>query len=379
MTPPHGMTPAPDPAPSAGSGPGAPRGATGGHGGAAAVFGAALRAPVACVGETMAALVPDPAAPLDDAAALRVAVAGAESNVAMYLADHGVPVRWVSALGDDPFGRRVRAAVAARGVDVTGVSTDPARPTGLLVKDPGAAATRVHYYRRGSAASALGPELLAGPAVRDAGLLHTSGVTAALSPSCRRLVAEAMDGPHPVSFDVNHRPALWAGRAAPGVLRELAGRADLVFVGLDEAQALWGAGLSGPDDVRALLPGPRLLVVKDGARAATAYDGTTPYTVPALRVDVVEPVGAGDAFAAGFLAGLHRGEPLERALRLAHVTAGAALRVTGDHGPLPPADRIRALLALPDEEWRAAAPRRGPATGPRGGGHRGAGRPSGEQ
>lgn len=307
---------------------------------------------VVCVGETMAALVPDPVGPLAAAAGLRLAVAGAESNVAMYLADHAVPVRWVSAVGADPFGQRVLADVAARGVDVAGVRTDPARPTGLLVKDPGPDGTRVHYYRRGSAASALGPDVLAGPALDGTGLLHLTGITPALSPSCRSLVEEALDGPLPVSFDVNFRPALWPDGGAARVLRDLADRADVVFVGLDEAQALWGADLADAADVRALLPGPRLLVVKDGPRAATGYDGASPCTVPAPYVDVVEPVGAGDAFAAGFLAGLHRGAPLAGALRLAHLTAGAALRVPGDHGPLPPPERIAALLGAGDEEWR---------------------------
>jgi 2-dehydro-3-deoxygluconokinase len=306
---------------------------------------------IVCVGETMAALVPDPVGPLAVATGLRLAVAGAESNVAMYLADHGVPVRWVSAVGDDPFGQRVLAEVAARGVDVSGVRTDPARPTGLLVKDPAPDGTRVHYYRRESAASALGPGLLADPALRDAGLLHLSGITAALSPTCRYLVDKALDGPVPVSFDVNFRPALWPDGGAPRVLRDLADRADVVFVGLDEAQALWGADLGDAADVRALLPGPGVLVVKDGPRAATAYDGTVACTVTAPYVEVVEPVGAGDAFAAGFLAGRHRGDPLTRALRLAHLTAGAALRVSGDHGPLPSAERLAALLGATDDEW----------------------------
>ncbi|WP_075018382.1 sugar kinase [Actinacidiphila rubida] len=305
----------------------------------------------------MAALVPDPVAPLATAAGLALAVAGAESNVAMYLADHAVPVRWVSAVGDDPFGARVRAEVAGRGVDVTGVRTDPARPTGLLVKDPAPDGTRVHYYRRGSAASALGPDLLADPALSGAALLHLTGITAALSPSCRALLDAALDGPVPVSFDVNHRRALWRDGSAPAVLRDLADRADVVFVGLDEAQDLWGASLAAAQDVRALLPGPALLVVKDGPRAATAFTGAAPgatpvtCTVPAPRVDVVEPVGAGDAFAAGFLAALHRGEPLPRCLRLAHLTAAAALRVPADHGPLPPAERIAALLAASDDAW----------------------------
>jgi 2-dehydro-3-deoxygluconokinase len=317
--------------------------------------GPRLSGTVVCVGETMAALVPDPVGPLVSADGLRLAVAGAESNVAMYLADHGVPVRWVSALGADAFGERVRAEIAARGVDVSAVRTDPSRPTGLLVKDPGAESTRVHYYRRGSAASALGPALLDDPAVREAGLLHLTGITAALSPSCRYLLDKALDGPQPVGFDVNHRPALWPDGTAPRVLRDLADRADLVFVGLDEAQALWGDKIATAEDVRALLPGPGLLVVKDGPRAATAFDGQDAYCVPAPRVRVVEPVGAGDAFAAGFLAGLHRGTDLVRALRLAHLTAGAALRVPGDHGPLPPADAVARLLDVPDDQWPALA------------------------
>ncbi|MFJ4918907.1 sugar kinase [Streptomyces sp. NPDC088725] len=309
--------------------------------------------PVVCVGETMAALAPDPVAPLGSADLLRLDVAGAESNVAMYLADHGVPVRWVSAVGDDPFGQRIRERVAAFGVDVSGVRTDPSRPTGLLVKDPGADGTRVHYYRRGSAASALGPELLRTEAVRGAGLVHLTGITPALSASCRALAEAALaaERPYTVSFDVNHRPALWPDDSAPRTLLSLAGRADIVFVGLDEAQALWGDGLTDAAAVRNLLFGPHTLVVKDGPRDATAFVGAASHTVPALTVDVVEPVGAGDAFAAGFLAGLRRYDDPVRALRLGHLTAVSALGVASDHGPLPPADRTAHLLGADEEEW----------------------------
>ncbi|MFI5752664.1 sugar kinase [Streptomyces sp. NPDC051644] len=312
--------------------------------------------PVTCIGETMAALVPDPVAPLDGADLLRVRIAGAESNVAMYLADHGVPARWVSALGDDPFGRRIRDEVAASGVDISGVRTDPHRPTGLLVKNPGPGGTRVHYYRRGSAASALDPSLLDDEAVRTAGLIHLSGITPALSPDCLALVTALLrptpgTRPRPISFDVNHRPALWSDGTAAAVLHGFANRADITFVGLDEAQTLWGSGLAEAADVRSLLPGPRILVVKDGGRAATAFESARVHTVPAPKVEVVEPVGAGDAFAAGFPAGLLRGEDTVRALRLGHLTAGAALRVTGDHGPLPDRGRIAELLDASTELW----------------------------
>ncbi|MFD4022187.1 sugar kinase [Streptomyces sp. NPDC058576] len=312
--------------------------------------------PVACVGETMAAFAPGRPVPLESATSLQVGVAGAESNVARYLADHGVPARWVSAVGDDPLGRLVRNRIAASGVDTSAVRTDPERPTGVMFKDPGADGTRVRYYRTGSAASALAPELLADAAVTSASLVHLTGVTAALSPSCLALVRAALNPrgparPYAVSFDVNHRPALWSDGSASTVLAELAGLADIVFVGLDEAQALWGNGLPDAAAVRRLLPGPRVLVVKDGGRDATAFTDTGQHTVTAPHVDVVEPVGAGDAFAAGFLAALLRGDDPVASLRLGHLTAASALRVTDDHGPLPPAPQLTAAVAASDDQW----------------------------
>ncbi|MGP4005992.1 sugar kinase [Streptomyces sp. 4N124] len=311
--------------------------------------------PVVCIGETMAALAPAVPEPLETVEDLRVSVAGAESNVAMYLADLGVPVAWLSALGDDAFGRRVRAAVGAAGVDVSGVRHDPDRPTGLLVKETGRTGTRVRYYRGGSAASAMGPEVLDDDRLKSASVVHLTGVTPALSPSCRSLVERALatppgERPHAISFDVNHRPALWSDGTAAAVLRDLADRADIAFVGLDEAQDLWGADLAAAD-VRRLVPHPRLLVVKDGGHAATAFGEGNTWTVPAPRTDVVESVGAGDAFAAGFLAGLLRDGHVHRALRLGHITAASALRVTSDHGPLPDRARIERLLDLPARDW----------------------------
>jgi 2-dehydro-3-deoxygluconokinase len=316
---------------------------------------------VACVGETMACLVPPAGEALEAADALRLDIAGAESNVAMYLADHGVRARWVSRLGDDALGRRVLARVAAQGVDVRGVAADPVRPTGVLVKDPGPAGTRVTYYRRGSAASALTPAVLDEPAARTATLWHLTGITPALSPGCRALASAAPAAARAagitLSFDVNHRPALWDREPAADVLAELADAADICFVGLDEARALWGPAMREADDVRALLAGPALLVVKDGARPVVAFEGERRIEVPARPVRVVEPVGAGDAFAAGVLAALLRGTGVGTALRSGHLTAGAALSVTGDHGPLPAREFLARMLAADETEWAGAANR----------------------
>ncbi|WP_327035813.1 sugar kinase [Micromonospora ureilytica] len=309
---------------------------------------------VAAVGETMVVLCPAPGEPLEHAERVALSVGGAESNVAGYLARLGHLTTWVSRVGDDPFGRAVVRHVAAAGVRVDQVCVDPAAPTGLYVKDPGPEGTAVHYYRAGSAAARMDPATLADPALAGARVLHLSGITAALSASCRALVEHAVtDRPLAdalVSFDVNHRARLWPAEQAAPVLRDLANRCDLVFVGQDEAATLWGA--TDPAAVRELLPAPQTVVVKDGAVGATALvRDAEPVFVPAPRVTVVEPVGAGDAFAAGYLAGLLRGLDPVRRLRLGHLVAAQALTSSGDNAPVPPWAWFEKLIDAPADAW----------------------------
>src|SRR5215203_3471140 len=98
----------------------------------------------------------------------------------------GASTAWYSRVGAGPLGRVVLEGVGGRGVDVTSVRVDPERPTGMLVKSPEPSGPRIDYYRGGSAAAAMNPaDLLALPVPR---VVHTSGVTAALSNSCRSMV-----------------------------------------------------------------------------------------------------------------------------------------------------------------------------------------------
>lgn len=312
-------------------------------------------ASVACIGETMALLVPKEAGPPDYDTCLAVSLGGAESNVAMYLADLGHRARWVSRLGDDALGQVVLDYIAMTGVDVSAVERDSERPTGLFIKEPRPEGTRIHYYRRGSAATALDRTVLHNERVRTADLLHLTGITPALSDSCRDLIVAAVEegrrAGRLISFDVNWRPSLW--RSDPSsLLLELAQGSSIVFVGSDEAADLWGC--SSPKDVRGLIPEPVILVVKDGEVGATVFIDDDPCFVPALDVEVVEPVGAGDAFAAGYLAGLLRDLDVPGQVRLAHLTAAAALRVAEDHGPLLGLDVQLRLLRADDADWATA-------------------------
>ncbi len=282
---------------------------------------------VLCVGEALVALTPTRGT-LREASDLAVSAAGAELNVAVHLARLGLRSRFAGRVGDDAFGRRVRDVLEREGVDGGPLEVDPDLPTGLYAKDPSAAGTSVLYYRSGSAATRM--RALPPGALDGVDLVHLTGITPALSPGCDALVDDLLDGPVPTSFDVNHRSALWpAGRAAVR-LRELAARAGTVFVGLDEAVSLWSVRTA--DDVRALLPEPAELVVKDGAVAAWAFTAHGVDVVPAPPVEVVEPVGAGDAFAAGYLATRRGGGSPREALSQGHVLAAQVLTSHSDHG-----------------------------------------------
>ena len=306
----------------------------------------------------MAMVTPVEPEPLEVAGLVAIHSGGAESNVAMYLAGLGHNVSWVSRLGEDPLGKRVLRDVTTAGVGTSLVQLDASAPTGVYFKDPGPSGTRVFYYRRGSAASLMGPEILGPVLASPPRLLHVSGITPALSRSCDEMIEEVFTKFRStatlVSFDVNFRPGLWSPQQAAPRLRALAQQAGVVFAGLDEGRTLWGT--ETPREMRELLPGPSLLVVKDGATGATSFGETGEVFVPSLPVEVSEAVGAGDAFAAGWLSGLLRKLPAVQRLRLGHLLAGAALRSTADHQAPPTTDLVSSALAVGEEEWAAGPP-----------------------
>ncbi|GGR28199.1 carbohydrate kinase [Streptomyces roseolus] len=316
---------------------------------------------VVCVGESMVTFLPTRPGRLADVPAFTRAIGGAESNVACALAATGHRARWVGRVGTDGFGDHLLDTIAAYGVDTGAVRRDPHRPTGVYFRTDADRTTDAHevvYYRAGSAASAMSPRTVPYDTVADARILHLTGITAALSADCRALLYE-LTAPRPgrplVSFDVNHRPALWHEGGAPEVLRELAARADLVLVGADEAERLWGTADAAA--VRALLPEPAVLVVKGGEGPAVAFErprdgrADTVTTVPAPRVDVLAAVGAGDGFAAGYLSAVLRGLRMRDRLRHGHLAAAAALTVPGDLAAPPGHARADRLAGLDDDAW----------------------------
>ncbi|MGW1543372.1 sugar kinase [Streptomyces sp. NPDC002309] len=320
---------------------------------------------VVALGESMVTFLPSRPGRLADVPSFDRGIGGAESNVACVLAAAGHSVRWVSRVGADGFGDHLVEEIGRYGVDVSWVGRDPDRRTGVYFRTAGDRAGDAHevaYYRAGSAASAMAVGNVDREAVDAARVLHLSGITAALSEDCRTLLWE-LTAPRPgrplVSFDINFRPELWRGADSPRVLLDLARRADVVFVGADEAQAAWG--LHGARSIREALPEPGTVVVKQGRGGAIAFAAETDgpgeeaagagTLVPALHVDVVAAVGAGDAFAAGFLSATLRGLPVRDRLRHGHLLAAAALTVPGDLATPPTRDHADRLAALDDDAW----------------------------
>lgn len=293
------------------------------------------RPEVLCLGETMVLVTPERAEPLVRAETFRLGIGGAESNVALYLAELGHPTSWISQVGDDPLGERLLRTLNSFGVDTATVRTVPHAPTGVYFKDPHEHGTTVYYYRAGSAASQMSEAILEDLSFDTVRAVHVSGITAGLSPSCRSLLTavfqQAREAGTIVSFDVNYRPGVWSVADAAPVLLDLARQADIVFVGRDEAETLWGPDTA--ESIAAYVGAAGHLVVKDGEVGATEFTPDSTTFLPAHRVEVVEAVGAGDAFAAGYLSVLLRGGAPEDRLRMGHDLAARALTSVNDFVP----------------------------------------------
>lgn len=296
-------------------------------------------------GEALVAFVGRPAGPLHEARDFSAHVAGAESNVAIGVARLGHRVSFAGRIGDDAFGSMIVRRLLAEGVAIEHLVRDRAAPTGLLFRNlrefpP----PEVAYRRTGSAGSRLVPDdvraVLEGLPTGTA--IHVSGVTPALSESCRAAVhvlAETARARELQLFvDVNYRTRLWNTNEAVPVLRNLVASASIVTASQHEAALLTGE--ANPVDAAAALAalGPRAAVIRDDTLGAVASAGPRkpPIVVPSqVTRRAVDPVGAGDAFNAGLIASLLEDQSLPDAIARAHLCGAAAVGVIGDIEGLP--------------------------------------------
>ena len=307
---------------------------------------------VVTVGEAMALLMACQPGPLAAVTQFERATAGAELNVSVGLSRLGYRVGYVSSLGKDSLGRNLLDFMKAEGIDLRHVRLDERYPTGFMLKsmaldgsDP-----EVEYFRRGSAASHMSrTDIPPGP-FRQARLLHLTGITPALSGTCRdmalTMAAQARGAGRIVTFDPNLRPRLWPTQAAMiETVNALASLADVVMPGLAEGKLLTGCGEAADIADFYLARGARQVVVKLGPQGAyyagAGGRGIAP-GVPVPLEKVVDTVGAGDGFAVGVISALLENLPLEAAAARGNAIGARVVQFRGDCEGLP----TRAQLGL---------------------------------
>lgn len=296
---------------------------------------------------------------LESAGSLDVTIGGAESNVAVALARLGRSVAWTSALPGNALGRRIAREIAMHGVDVSSVLWDDDARAGVYFMDTGSMPrpTRVVYDRAGSALARIDPDLLDTTLVRSARALHLTGITPALSDGaaacCARLADAAQAAGVPITLDVNYRSRLWSAEAARVGLASLLAGVTVLFCGIEDAATVWGLTGEPADVARVLLRQSvaQTVVVTAGSRGAVAVTRDAPDGAvhqAASAVEAVDPVGAGDAFAAGFLhCWLDDRDDLASALRSGVALASLKMTISGDFA-LVTADELTEAIALLD-------------------------------
>ena len=267
-------------------------------------------------------------------------IGGAEANLAIGLSRMGLRTRFLGWVGDDPFGEEVIRTLRGEGVDVADVQRSADRPTGLMVRESASAdGVNVYYYRRGSAATGLGVTTIPDDESPPRHI-HVTGITLALgsgpSKAVHELLARAVAWGVPVSFDPNFRLKLSTLDEAVSVSKAVLDHVDHLL--LSEFEALSITGTSTPEGALESLNGSVAhVVLRRGEHGAlAAAEAFERIEVPAVSVGpMVDSVGAGDGFTAGYLYEILTGRDFPTALATGAWSAGHVVAHQGDYEGLP--------------------------------------------
>jgi 2-dehydro-3-deoxygluconokinase len=274
---------------------------------------------------------------------------GDTSNAAIAAARTGASAGYITAVGADAFGEDFLALWKSEGVDTGTVRIDPDAHTGIYFVTHGAKGHAFTYFRAGSAASRMAPATMPDHAIRQAKILHMSGISQAISGSaadaCFHAITVARDAGVRVSYDTNLRLRLWSVERARAVIHAAIAIADIALPSLDDAVAL--TGLEQPDAIADfyLRLGAPMVVLKLGKDGVLLADASSRERIAPHKVDAVDATGAGDTFGGSFLARLVAGDAPREAARYANAAAALATTGYGAVAPIPRPEAVRALLS----------------------------------
>jgi 2-dehydro-3-deoxygluconokinase len=273
---------------------------------------------------------------------------GDSSNFAIAAARQGARVGYLSAVGDDPYGRLLRDLWQREGVDASGVHTDPEAFTALYFVTHDERGHQFHFFRSGSAASRLRPADIPAGLIERARVLHLSGISLAISAqACDTgfaAIERARAAGVTISFDTNLRLKLWPIARARAVMTEALRLCDIALPSYDDAVALTGS--TAPDAIvdHCLRLGAGLVALKLGAQGALVASADERHRIAPHPCQAVDATGAGDTFGGAFVARRVAGDSLLQAGRYAAVAAALSTEGYGAVEPIPHAHRVRAAL-----------------------------------
>jgi 2-dehydro-3-deoxygluconokinase len=309
-------------------------------------------------GEAMVRLTPPGSQRLEQAHSFDVHVGGGELNVAVAAARLGVSTRWVSRLSENALGRMIANRAREQGVDVR-VEWVAQDRVGLYFAELGAAprASSVLYDRAASAISKIKPGTVDWTSVfGDARWFHVSGITPALSESAAAVTAEALAAAKTagltVSYDLNYRSKLWSPEHARAVQEPLMAHVDVLMTTEEDTRVVFGIGgetKGGFQSVGAwaydhvartlekrfgfravaitLRENPRVLL--NSWTAIVAAEGAI-HRAPSYEVEVIDRIGAGDAFSAGLIVSRLENRDWDDAVRFATAVSALKHGIPGD-------------------------------------------------
>jgi sugar/nucleoside kinase (ribokinase family) len=297
---------------------------------------------VVTVGEPLIQLNAVTTGPLRNVTYFERHVAGSEANVAVGVSKMGLSSGLISRVGDDEFGKCVISSLMGQGVDVSQVKIDKRGFTGVYFIQrsyPVQGKSVMSYYRKGSAATLMEPEDIRPSYVSGAKLLHLTGITPALSESCRRTCERAIDlavaSGLKVSLDTNIRKKLWAVEKAKETLVPMIRKTNILFTDPDDAWILVGEKDPKKASRKFMQMGPSTVTFKLGAEGSVTFSDKKVIRERAPVVKVIDPVGAGDAFAAAFISGTLLGWTLEKSLKVANAAGAMVTTTRGDQENIP--------------------------------------------
>jgi sugar/nucleoside kinase (ribokinase family) len=317
---------------------------------------------VVALGESLVQFNPLEEGPLKHVALFEKHAAGSESNVIIGISRLGWKTAYITKLGHDEFSKFILATLKSEDVNVQGVKQMEGKNCGIFICQRGypiPGKSDVVYYRSDSAARHLVPEDLDPDLISSAKIFHVSGITPALSESCRATTLEALriakkNKVH-VSFDTNYRKKLWTEADAKPTMLEIARQADILLTDPDDARIMLGKKPGEQNEVLEELCAlsPSTVVYKLGAtKGLAAISKGKIATSPAIKVPLVDSIGAGDAVVAGFLAGYLGGDTLQRSLDMASVCSALTVMRKGDFENLPDRKDLEKFLAAKDQGFQ---------------------------